>query len=76
MLERAVVSADGDGRPDGWICEELAETCPALGRAESARDNARRALLLLPEADPEFGPDGERAMRLRELAGDEDAEED
>ena len=76
MLERAVVSADGDGRPDGWICEELAETYAALGRAESARDNARRALLLLPEADPEFGPDGERAMRLSELAGNEDAEED
>jgi tetratricopeptide (TPR) repeat protein len=65
--ERAVAWADGSGRSDGWFHEELAEDYAALGRSDDARSHARLALPLLETADPSF--DGERAARLRELAG-------
>jgi tetratricopeptide (TPR) repeat protein len=73
LLERAVASADAEGRPDGWLHEELAETYAALGRDTEARDQAQRALPLLGEADPAFEPSGERSARLRELAGTKEA---
>jgi tetratricopeptide (TPR) repeat protein len=68
LLEQAVAWADAEGNPDGWFHEELAESYAALGRAEEAADQARRALGLLPVADPDFMEDSERASRLRELA--------
>jgi tetratricopeptide (TPR) repeat protein len=66
--EWAVESAAAEGAPDGWYHEELAETYAALGGDGDAADQARRALTLLPKADPSFEPDGERAARLRDLA--------
>jgi tetratricopeptide (TPR) repeat protein len=68
LLEQSVAWAEGEGKPDGWFHEELAETYAALGRTDEAAVQARRALALLPEADPSFEPNGERATRLRELA--------
>jgi tetratricopeptide (TPR) repeat protein len=69
LLERAAASADADGRTDGWIEEELAETCAALARAPEARTHAQHALSLLPEVDPSLESDASRLTRLRELAG-------
>jgi tetratricopeptide (TPR) repeat protein len=66
--EWAVESAEVEDASDGWYHEELAETYAALGRAGDAADQARHALALLPDADPSFEPDGERAARLRRLA--------
>lgn len=68
LLEQAVAWAEADGKPDGWFHEELAESYAALGRSEDAAEQARRALALLPDADPSFGDDAERAARLRRLA--------
>ena len=68
LLEQSVAWAEGEGRPDGWFHQELAESYAALGRADEAAHHAQRALALLPEADPLFEPDGERAARLRRLA--------
>jgi tetratricopeptide (TPR) repeat protein len=68
LLEQAVAWADSKGTPDGWFREELAECCADLGRATDAAEHARRALVLLLEADPSFEHDGERASRLRQLA--------
>ena len=68
LLEHAVAWTDSTGTPDGWFHEELAEECAALGRENDAREHARRALPLLLE-DPSFEADGERAERLRLLAG-------
>jgi tetratricopeptide (TPR) repeat protein len=68
LLEQAVAWADGEGTPDGWFHEELAESYAGLGRAADAAEQARRALALLPEADPSFEEDGDRANRLRRLA--------
>ena len=68
LLYRAIASADAESRSDGWIEEEFAETSAALGRTSEARGHAARALLLLPDQDPDFELDGERASRLRELA--------
>jgi tetratricopeptide (TPR) repeat protein len=53
---------------DGWFQEELAETLAALGRLGEAAAHARRALELLPVADPSFANEGARAARLQELA--------
>jgi len=69
LLESALASAAADGRDDGWLEEELAETYAVLGHEGEARERAHRALDLLPDADPEFEADGIRATRLRELAG-------
>jgi tetratricopeptide (TPR) repeat protein len=68
LLERATASASTDGREDGWLHEELAETYAALGRTADAREHAGRALALLQDADPEFDTDDERATRLRRMA--------
>jgi tetratricopeptide (TPR) repeat protein len=67
LLEQAVAWAESEGEPDGWFHEELAETYMALGRASRARDQAERALALLPSADPSFA-ESERAGRLRGYA--------
>jgi len=67
LLEQAVAWAEQAGAPDGWFHEELAEDYAALGRADEAREQARRAIPLLEAADPSFG---DRENRLRELAGD------
>jgi tetratricopeptide (TPR) repeat protein len=68
LLEQAVAWADGEGKPDGWFHEELAESYAALGRPAEAREQARRALGLLTAADPSFEHNGERAIRLRAYA--------
>lgn len=68
LLETSVAWADAEGNPDGWFHEELAESYAALGRSEEAAEHARRALALLPDADPSFGRDSERGKRLRDLA--------
>ena len=70
LLEQGSDSADARGAPDGWFQEELAETYAALERETDARAHAKAALLLLAEADSTFTPDSERAVRLRELAGE------
>jgi tetratricopeptide (TPR) repeat protein len=67
MLERSAAWARGEGRPDGWFHEELAEAYAALGRDDDAREQARLALPLLEADDPSF--EGERAERMRSLAG-------
>jgi tetratricopeptide (TPR) repeat protein len=66
--EWAVESAEADSAPDGWYHEELAETYAALGRAGDAAAHAKRALVLLVDADDTFEPEGERAVRLTRLA--------
>ena len=71
LLEQAVAWAESDGSPDGWYHEELALEYAALGRTIEAAEQARLALPLLEEADPGFGEDGERASRLRDVAGAE-----
>ena len=63
-LELAVATDDADG----WFHEELAETLAALGRPDEAAAHARRALELLPAADPSFESDETRKSRLQELA--------
>jgi tetratricopeptide (TPR) repeat protein len=69
LLEQAAGWAEANDRPDPWIHEELAETYASLGSTSEARHHARSALELLPAADPDFTADGERAERLRRLAG-------
>jgi tetratricopeptide (TPR) repeat protein len=71
--EWAVESAAAEGAPDGWYHEELAETYAALGRDGDAADHARHALALLPDADPSFEPDAERATRIRRYAEADEA---
>jgi tetratricopeptide (TPR) repeat protein len=66
LLEQAVSWAESEGRPDAWFHEELAEDYAALGRHAEAREQARVALPLLPEAEG----DDERVDRLRRLAGE------
>jgi tetratricopeptide (TPR) repeat protein len=68
LLEQAVSWAQSEGSGDGWFHEELAENYAALGREAEAREQARLALSLLPEADGSFEGDEERAERLRRLA--------
>ena len=55
--------AGSDGVEDDYFHEELAEDYAALGRHDEAREQARRALALIPEDD-----DATRIARLRELA--------
>jgi tetratricopeptide (TPR) repeat protein len=69
VLEQAVSWAQGDGRPDAWFHEELAEDYAALGREAEAREQARLAVGLL-EADGSLEGDAGRADRLRRLAGE------
>lgn len=69
LLERAVAWAEGAGRPDGWFHEELAAAYSAVGRPESAAHHARRALQLLPQADPSFADDAHRADTLHRISG-------
>src|SRR3954449_4067741 len=54
MLEGCVAWADGEGAPDGWFHEELAEEYAAVGRDTEAADQARAAIPLLERDDPEF----------------------
>ena len=68
LLEMSVAWAEAEGNPDGWFHEELAESYAALGRSEEAAEHSRRALAILPDADPSFGRDSERGERLRDLA--------
>jgi len=74
LLEEAVAWTESEGAPDGWFHEELAEAYADLGRAADAAEQARRALALLPEADPSFEDDGDRVSRLRRLAETSDAD--
>jgi tetratricopeptide (TPR) repeat protein len=67
LLEQGTAWARSREKPDGWFHEELAETYAALGRDDAAREQARLAVPLLEADDPSFA--GERAERLRELAG-------
>jgi len=69
LLERTVAWAVGEGAPDGWFHEELAEAYSAAGRTADARVQASLALPLLLEADPSFAEDTERHARLQSLAG-------
>ena len=66
-LELAVAWAEEAGAPDGWFHEELAHAYADLGRAAEGRQQATRALELLPEQDAEWDDGGERAGRLRSL---------
>ena len=68
LLEEAVAWAEGEGTPDGWYHEELAEEYAAVGRTEEARAQARLAIPLLEEADASFAGDADRPSRLRALA--------
>lgn len=62
-LERSVAWAAEAGVEDGYFHEELAEDYAALGRDAEAREQARRALELVPEDETS------RVGRLRELSG-------
>ena len=68
LVQQAVAWAEGEGTPDGWYHEELALEYAALGRSSEASEQARLALPLLRDADPDFTEDGERATALRNLA--------
>lgn len=68
LLAQAVAQAAGEGRPDGWYHEELAEEYAAVGRLEDAREHARLAVELLGADDPSFADDGDRRARLAALA--------
>ena len=68
MLETAVAWADGEGAPDGWFHEELAEEYAAVGRDDEAAEQAKAAIPLLERADPDFSEDGDRVARMRTLA--------
>jgi tetratricopeptide (TPR) repeat protein len=68
LLETAVAWAEGEGAPDGWFHEELAEEYAAVGRDADATVQAKAAIPLLERDDPDFATDEERAARLRALA--------
>jgi tetratricopeptide (TPR) repeat protein len=68
LLERAVAWAEGEGAPDGWFHEELAEEYAAVGRAGDAGEHAARALGLLAEQDAALESDEPRRSRLEALA--------
>jgi len=74
LLETAVAWADGEGAPDGWFHEELAEEYAAIGRDADAAGQARAAIPLLERDDPDFATDDRRASRLRALAAPEASE--
>jgi tetratricopeptide (TPR) repeat protein len=67
QLEQAVAWTEVVGAPDGWFHEELALSYADLRRESQASLNARRALELLPTADPSFANDAERRARLQRL---------
>ncbi len=71
LLERAVAWAERAGAPDGWFHEELALEYVALGRNTDAAVQARAAIPLLERDDPDFAAGGERAAKLRTIAGAE-----
>ena len=68
LLERATAWAQAEGAPDGWFHEELAEEYAEVGRADEAREQARRAIPLLERDDPSFVDDADRRARLELLA--------
>ena len=68
LLEQAVAWAESEGKPDGWFHEELGQAYSDLGRPHEAAEHARRALALLPDADPSFQEGSERVRDLRQLA--------
>jgi len=68
LLEQAVAWAESEDAPDGWYHEELALEYAELGRTDEAGEQARLAVPLLLEADPEFAEDGARASALRNIA--------
>jgi tetratricopeptide (TPR) repeat protein len=68
LLEMSVAWAEGEGAPDGWFHEELAEEYAAVGRDADAAEQAKAAIPLLERDDPDFATDEERAARLRALA--------
>ncbi len=68
LLERATAWAQAEGAPDGWFHEELAEEYAEVGRADEAREQARRAIPLLERDDPSFVADAGRRARLELLA--------
>jgi tetratricopeptide (TPR) repeat protein len=70
FLEQAVAWTEEVGQPDGWYHEELAEAYTALGRDGDAREQAEKALAVLPDADPDFTPESERAQRLHHIAAE------
>jgi tetratricopeptide (TPR) repeat protein len=69
LMEQAIAWAEGEDEPDGWFHEELAEIYATLGRTAEASEQAKRALALLPHADPSFEPDVARTRRLQGYAG-------
>ncbi len=69
LLEQAVGWATGEGKPDGWFHEELAEEYAAVGRVDDAREQARLAIPLLESDDASFAAGDERRQRLAALAG-------
>ena len=69
-LEPTVAWTQADGKPDGWVHEELAEIYAALGREADAGEHSGLALSLLPDMDVSFVDDERRVARLRQLAGD------
>ena len=69
-LEPAVAWADAEGAPDGWFHEELALAYADLGRGDDAVPHARAALRLLPDQDPSWKDESERAAALGALAGE------
>lgn len=69
LLEQAVEWAAGEGKPDGWYHEELAEEYAAAGRDDDAREQSRRAIPLLEAADASFADGSDRKARLLALAG-------
>jgi tetratricopeptide (TPR) repeat protein len=70
LVELAVSWSGSEGKPDGWLHEELAEEYAAVGREKEAGEQARLAVPLLERDDPSFTEDAERAARLRGLAGE------
>jgi tetratricopeptide (TPR) repeat protein len=68
LLERGTAWAQAEGAPDGWFHEELAEEYAEVGRADEARQQARRAIPLLERDDPSFVDDASRRARLVSLA--------
>src|SRR3954447_1340120 len=68
LIETAVAWADGEGAPDGWFHEELAEEYANVGRDQEAAEQAGAAIPLLERDDPDFAADPERSERLRALA--------
>ena len=71
LLELAVAWTEAAGAPDGWFHEESALEYAVLGRDTDAAMQARAAIPLLERDDPDFAADGERAAKLRTIAGAE-----